>query len=50
MTVIASEQSDRSNLLVNGIEYEIAAPILKNIFLILARNEDVNYIVVAVIV
>lgn len=30
--VIASEQSDRSNLLVNSGECEIAASTLKNIF------------------
>ena len=48
--VIASEQSDRSNLLVNSIEHEIAMSTLKKIFLIFPRNDDVNNTVDAVIV
>lgn len=41
--VIASEQSDRSNLLVNSSECEIAASTLKNIFLMFPRNGEVTY-------
>ena len=48
--VIASEQSDRSNLLVNSIEHEIATSTLKKIFLIFPRNDDVNNTIDTVIV
>lgn len=41
--VIASEQSDRSNLLVSSIEYEIAASTLKKIFLMFPRNDEATY-------
>ncbi len=39
--VIAREQSDRGNLMVERNKPEIAASVLKNTFLVLPRNDEI---------